>query len=266
MSRFQNSLTLKKKTIKMKHLTDEAFITDQIHQGKISQRQLNRKSIEELFTIINVLAQQEYNISTENVRVLYSAVRNCFKKHLINAGYPPQKIEALSTKFNDSGPRSAPWKPTSSRVPGRPQDGKDGNRINRWELPIDHKFYADEINAKLVGVKYFLQALSMEGVSPLSANSIQTSFIWLLGHSVEPGEYLDPIQLKPISFQRLIEHPRSIESGHLIPLDRGGKHIPENTFLMESESNRIQNNLTLDELLEWMEKVIRKYKPELFKK
>jgi hypothetical protein len=64
----------------------------------------------------------------------------------------------------------------------------------------------------------------------------------------------------------LIEHPRSIESGHLIPLDRGGKHIPENTFLMESESNRIQNNLTLYELLEWMEKVIRKYKQELFKK
>ncbi len=249
----------------MDNLIDKNLIQEQISQGSISPKKLNRKTIQELFLIINILATQEYNISVENVRLLYSSVRTCFKKHLISSGFNEKNINALNTKFNDSGPRSAPWKPTSSRVPGRPQDGQDGNRINRWELPQDHKFYADEINARLVGIKYFLQALSMENAPPLPSNSIQNSFIWLLGHSVEPSKYLDPIQLKPISFQRLIEHPRTIESGHLKPLDRGGKHIPSNTFLMESESNRIQNNLTLDELLEWLEKVLRNYKPELFK-
>jgi hypothetical protein len=31
----------------------------------------------------------------------------------------------------------------------------------------------------------------MEGVPPLPPNSIQNSFIWLLGHLVEPGQCLD---------------------------------------------------------------------------
>jgi len=245
--------------------TDQNIIEDQIKQGSILPKQLNRKKIEELLLIINVLAAQEYDISVENVRLLYSAIRTIFKKHLLAAGFQDQKINALNTKFNDSGPRSAPWKPTSSRVPGRPQDGQDGNRINRWELPQDHKFYADEVTARLVGVKYFLQALSMKGVPALPPNSIQNSFVWLLGHPVEPGQCLDPIQLAPISFSKIIENPRSIESGHVIPLDRGGKHIPSNTFLMESQSNRIQNNLTLDELWIWIEKILRKHKPEIFK-
>lgn len=247
-------------------MNDEAQIEDLIKQDKISATRISRiQSIDQLFPIIRVLAKQKYKISTKNVKLLYQAIKSCFTKHLISKGYPEKTVKAISTKFNDAGPRSAPWQPTSSRVPGRPQDGQDGNRINRWELPANHKFYADEVNARLVGVKYFLQALSMKGAPPLPSNSIQKSFIWLLDHQVEPGEYCDPIQLKPINFQRLIDDPRSIESGHLTPLDRGGNHIPKNTFLMESESNRIQNNMTLDELIEWMEKVLRKYKPNLFK-
>ncbi len=258
----------------MNEAIKKSLIQEQIKQDKISTKSLSRKRIEELIIIIDMLAfllSKDYNLSRDqeellkNVKLFYPAVRVLFKKHLTSAGFNERNINAICTKFNDSGPRSAPWKPTSSLVPGRPQDGKDGNRINRWDLLEDHKFYATEIDAKLVGVKYFLQALSMEGAPPLPPNSIQNSFIWLLGHPVEPGKYLDPIQLKPISFQRLIENPRSIESGHLTPLDRGGRHIPSNTFLMESESNRIQNNLTLDELLLWMEKTLRRYKPELFK-
>lgn len=262
------------KTRLMNEAIKKSLIQEQIKQDKISTKSLSRKRIEELIIIIDMLAfllSKDYNLSRDqeellkNVKLFYPAVRVLFKKHLTSAGFNERNINAICTKFNDSGPRSAPWKPTSSLVPGRPQDGKDGNRINRWDLLEDHKFYATEIDAKLVGVKYFLQALSMEGAPPLPPNSIQNSFIWLLGHPVEPGKYLDPIQLKPISFQRLIENPRSIESGHLTPLDRGGRHIPSNTFLMESESNRIQNNLTLDELLLWMEKTLRRYKPELFK-
>lgn len=262
------------KTRLMNKAIERNLIQEQIKQGKILPKDLNGKQIDELLIIIDILAllvSEDYNLSRDqeallkNVKLLYPAVRVLFKKHLTSAGFNETNINAICTKFNDAGPRSGPWKKNSSRVIGGPQDGKDGNRINRWHLPEDHKFYATEIDATLVGVKYFLQALSMEGAPPLPPNSIQNSFIWLLGHPVEPGKYLDPIQLKPISFQRLIGHPRSIESGHLTPLDRGGRHISSNTFLMESESNRIQNNLTLDELLLWMEKTLRRYKPELFK-
>ncbi|MBG0748374.1 MAG: hypothetical protein I4E98_17550 [Planktothrix agardhii KL2] len=258
----------------MNEAIERNLIQEQIKQGEILSKHLNGKQIDHLLIIIDILAllvSKDYNLSRDkeellkNVKLLYPAVRVLFKKHLTLAGSNPKKIDAISTKFNDSGPRSAPWKPTSSRVPGRPQDGEDGNRTNRWHLPEDHKFYATEIDAKLVGIKYFLQALSMEGAPPLPPNSIQNSFIWLLGHRVEPGQCLDPIQLEPISFLRFIENPRSIESGHVIPLDRGGKHIPSNTFLMESQSNRIQNNLTLDELWVWIEKILRKHQPELFK-
>jgi hypothetical protein len=182
-----------------------------------------------------------------------------FKTLLLSAGYEERKIRAIITKFRDAGRRSAPWKPTSSRIPGRPQDGKDGNRINRWELSAEHKFYATQVNATLVEVKYFLQALSMNGSPVLPDNSIQNSFIWLLEHPVKPGIYLDPIQLIHIEFSQLIDSARTIQSGHLIPLDRGGTHIPQNTFLMLDRSNQIQGNQTLDELLELMTRVVKGY-------
>jgi hypothetical protein len=80
----------------------------------------------------------------------------------VNFGYDARQVLRITTKMRDAGRRSPPWKPTSSRVPGRPQDGSDGNRIKRWLLAADHKFYADEINATLVEVKYYLQLLQYE--------------------------------------------------------------------------------------------------------
>ncbi len=98
-------------------------------QGEISPGQVgNIKSIEDLFLVIRILTREEYAISDENVRILISAIANLFKKHLLSAGSTQKKVNALKTKFRDAGRRSAPWKPTSSRVPGRPQDGADGNR------------------------------------------------------------------------------------------------------------------------------------------
>jgi hypothetical protein len=135
-------------------------------------------------------------------------------------------------------------------VPGRPQDGADGNRINRWLLPKDHKYYADEMTATLVEIKYFLQALSMLRAPEVENSSFQKAFEWLTGHIVKPGNYLDPITLLPIDFEDFLANPRQITSGHLFPLDRGGKHEPGNTFLMTRESNMLQGNNTLPELLE----------------
>lgn len=210
---------------------------------------------------IKRLARYEYAITPENVRTLISATTALFRTWLINrGGYTEGQVTKLTTKFRDAGRRSAPWKPTSERVPGRPQDGADGNRRLRWLFEPDHKFYADEVSATLVEVKYYFQTLSMEDAPPLPPNTLQDSFLWLLKHRIEPGLYLDPIQLIPISLKEFVIEPRLVQSGHLIPLDRGGKHIPDNGFLMLARSNQIQGNQTLEELINIMERIVRKHR------
>ena len=238
---------------------DEEIIEADIQLINVSAHQLARQPIEFHSQLIKKCSQQKNSISEQNVRVLITLISSFFKRHLLSAEYEERKIRAIITKFRDAGRRSAPWKPTSERVPGRPQDGDDGNRRNRWLFHVDHKFYATEINATLVEIKYFLQALSMEGVPPLPLGSIQNDFSWLIEHSIEPGAYLDPIQLTPIPFEQLINEPRTINSGHLTPLDRGGRHIPGNAFLMLYRSNQIQGNQTLEELTDWAHRFVQNY-------
>jgi hypothetical protein len=148
----------------------------------------------------------------------------------------------------------------SSRVPGRPQDGQDGNRINRWLLPTDHKFYADEKTATLVEIRYFLQALSMHNAPPVVNSSALNTWRWLLEGPFGTGEYLDPVQLIPIDFQRFFAEPRIVTSGHLVPLDRGGRHEPHNTFLTLKTSNDLQGFLTLDELLNLLDRILEAHR------
>lgn len=218
------------------------------------------ESTETLSNLIKDLGERDDAISVAEVQILIAAITTFFKRHLIEAGYQGRNITALTTKFRDAGRRSAPWKPTSGRVPGRPQDGADGNRRPRWHFSPDHKFYADEKNATLVEVKYYLQTLAMQDAPPLPVDSFQTAFLWLLGHPVLPGEYKDPIQLIPINFIQFIQDPRSVQSGHLVPLDRGGRHIPENTFLMLARSNQLQGNLTVSELIELMAQIVDRHR------
>ena len=90
--------------------------------------------------IIKTLAQHEYDISEDDVRILISEIISLFKTHLISAGYSAKNIQTLITKFRDAGRRSAPWQPASQKVPGRPQDGADGNRRLRWLFESEHKF------------------------------------------------------------------------------------------------------------------------------
>jgi len=217
--------------------------------------------LDQKFTQIRALALKQHQITSVEVRRLIRLVSGVFVYYLRETGHDPRQILRITTKFRDAGRRSAPWRPTSSRVPGRPQDGNDGNRINRWLLPPEHKFYADEITATLVEIKYFLQALSMEGGPSLPEGSIQTCFSpWLIEHEVRPGLYLDPIQKISIQLHEVVNDARIIQSGHLDPLDRGGKHHPNNTFLMLSRSNQLQGNLTLTELLHVMEAIVARHK------
>lgn len=209
---------------------------------------------------IHAIAEKRYDVSLEEVRTLISLVGSVFRNSLLEIGFPARQITRLTTKFRDAGRRSAPWRPTSSRIPGRPQDGSDGNRISRWLLPGDHKFYADEKTATLAEIKYYLQALSMKNAPSVSSYAIQESFTpWLIEHPVGPDLYLDPIQLISIDLADVINDARLIQSGHLIPLDRGGKHEPCNVFLMLARSNQLQGNMTVDELVQLMEVIVLRH-------
>ena len=196
----------------------------------------------------------------EDARRLITLTSGLFRTLLSNAGVERRDITKVTTKFRDAGRRSPPWQPHSNITPGRPQDGADGNRRNRWLFDPDHKFYATEVTATLVEVRYFLQSLSMSDAPRLPEDSIETAFEWLIDHPVLPGEYFDPIQLIPMSLESFIEEPISIQSGHIIPLDRGGRHEPQNAFLMLRRSNQLQGNLTVDELVDLMEEIVRRHR------
>jgi hypothetical protein len=208
---------------------------------------------------ISHLAKLKFDISEQEARELISEITTIFNKSCADFGYDKRQILRITTKMRDAGRRSPPWKPTSSRVPGRPQDGSDGNRIKRWLMTPDHKFYANEIDATLVEVKYYLQLLSMDDAPALPQNTLQKVFDWLVEHDVTPNSYLDPIQLIPISLKDVMNDARTIQSGHLHPLDRGGKHIPKNAFLMLHRSNQLQGNLTLDELVALMNEIVKRH-------
>lgn len=114
---------------------------------------------QKLINRIKERAKFQFKISEEDARILIKDMTGLFREMCLLHGYDRRSILRITTKLRDAGRRSPPWKPTSSRVPGRPQDGKDGNRIKRWLLPTDHKFYANEVIATLVEVKYYLQLL-----------------------------------------------------------------------------------------------------------
>jgi hypothetical protein len=214
--------------------------------------------------LIQVIARKGRLLTLSDARALIKLVKLLFDQSGIQAGFQPALLRALTTKFRDAGRRSAPWKPASSKVPGRPQDGSDGNRINRWLMPEDHKFYANEIDATLVEIKYYLQAFSMLN-APKSQYDIKNIFTpWLVKHEIVPGAYRDPVQRIQINFIEFINEPRLIQSGHLDPLDRDGRHVPENTYLMLYRSNQIQGNMKMEELIDLMTKIVEDYKNNPF--
>jgi hypothetical protein len=210
------------------------------------------------FLQLVALAANETHLPISDARHMIHLISRLFRQTMLDAGHDGRQITRITTKFRDSGRRSPPWRPASSRVPGRPQDGADGNRINRWLLEKGHKFYADEITATLVEVKYYLQAFSMTG-APSIPSEVGVAFSWLIEHPVEPGMYVDPIQVIPINLHEVVTDARLIQSGHLIPLDRGGQHEPKNAFLMLARSNQLQGNLTVDELLRLMQDILARH-------
>lgn len=216
--------------------------------------------VDKSYRFISEVGSLQYDISVDQVRTLIKHVINITKFTLQSGGVSDRNITRLTTKLRDAGRRSPPWSAHSSRVPGRPQDGSDGNRQNRWLFSTDHKFYADEVTATLVEVKYCFQCLSMLNAPQQASHCLYDKYVWLTGHYIAPGMYNDPIQLVPINFPDVIQDLRNLHSGHLVPLDRGGKHEPNNTFLVLARSNQLQGNLTLNELIDLMTEIVSRHK------
>ena len=223
-----------------------------------SRNKDNLEICEQVLIHVDEKKKSGLDLNEIDVRAFIVALKVCLEK-ACKSLYNSKDVTGLCTKLRDAGRRSAPWKPTSSVVPGRPQDGSDGNRINRWLLEETHKFYASEIVATLVEAKYYLQLFSMLNAPNFPINNMENRFQWLVEHPIKSGTYKDPIQLIDIDFSEIIIERRNIQSGHLHPLDRGGKHIPDNTFLMLARSNQIQGNLTAAELIDLMKFIVQQH-------
>lgn len=226
---------------------------------KISSIDVFISKLEQLKDCPGETVSERINRTTvEEARVLIKLWSELFRWLLIDNGYEQRQITRLTTKFRDAGRRSPPWQPGSERGNRRPQDGADGNRRNRWLFEPIHKFYAEEKVATLSEVRYFLQTLSMEGAPEIPGERLENEFRTILGHPLKPGLFLDPLQKIPVEFQKFITNPRYVESGHLVPLGRGGRHTPDNATLMLRASNRLQADLTLEELLEIMAGILER--------
>ena len=206
------------------------------------------------------LANQGEGMSVGQAEQVMGLITALFRSLMDGLPHDSQHTKAIITKFRDAGRRSPPWRATSPTVVGLPQDGADGNRRNRWDFKADHKFYADKKTANFVEIKYYLQALSMDNAPAVPCEDFADAWRWLVNHRVEPGKYRDPIQLISVDLNQFVANRRYVESGHLVPLDRGGRHVPGNSFLMITESNRMQGNLTVDELLHLMKGTLERQK------
>ncbi len=189
------------------------------------------------------LSKRIKRTTIEDARVFIHLWSDLFRKLLIENGIDKRQVTRLTAKFRDAGRRSPPWQPGSETGNRRPQDGADGNRRNRWLFDGKHKFFADEVTATLSETRYFMQTLSMKGAPSIPDGRLETEFVSILGHPLRPGMFLDPIQKIPVEFQKFVASPRYLESGHYIPLGKGGKHTPDNATLMLRDSNRLQADL-----------------------
>ena len=211
----------------------------------------------ELVAALAAIGPRGPSLSKGDVREALRLARGVFRSACKREGHEERHITAVLRKFNDAGRRSAPWQAVSSRVPGRPQDGADGNRILRWQLPKNHKFYASEVDATLVEIKYIFQVLSMTGAPAVKNGTSLGSWSWLYQGPAQPGTFRDPIRLIEIQFTDFLHNRRLMTSGHINPIDRGGRHEHKNTSLMLKVSNDLQGNLQVNELLDQMWAILR---------
>ena len=239
--------------------------------SKLSVRRRIQREIQEIRRLLSSLTAEEQTAILQNLENaseqfaydLLLAWRRLFMYILMDSG-EENVAKQILRKFNDAGRRSPPWRPGSAR-PGaiRPQDGADGNRRNRWLFGEDHEFFATMTMACFVELKYVLQTFSMLNAPPLPDECRDfiehPILIRILGHRISPGAFLDPLTKETPDLNEFKRDRRYIESGHIVPHGRGGRHIVDNSTLMLRSSNRMQADFTIQEAVENMVHVLRKH-------
>jgi hypothetical protein len=147
-----------------------------------------------------------------------------------------------------------------------------------YTLPLNQEVRGG-YNHRIVLIKTMLQYLSLEigngyltpfigdglfndskpGEKPtLFPKRFANNFKWLLGHSVKPGAFTDPLlpKLTP-TFTDLLENSDVFTMGHYrSPFCRGGKHHFTNTSVQTGFSNnKIQKRQTFDEAVNFIKNV-----------
>lgn len=196
------------------------------------------------------------SITVDDARQIVVDVSWLFRLHLLAHGVDKDTVRHMMTKFRDAGRRSPPWMEGSAKGARKPQDGADGNRRSRWLFTPSHEYYASETVATLAEVKFYFQTLSMEGAPALPTDQLRYKFTRFLGNELTPGAFLDPIQKTPVSFAEFAKDARYIESGHLVPHGRKGRHEPGNATLMLKSSNRLQGDKTVDETMALLKRIL----------
>jgi hypothetical protein len=168
------------------------------------------------------------------------------------------EVNRLALKVYDSAIRPRRNKASSNRT-----------------LPLNQEVNGGD-NHRTVLIKTMLQYLSLEigdgqltpfvgdgifndskpGQKPtLFPKRFADNFKWLLGHSVKPGAFTDPLlpELTP-TFTDLMENSDVFTMGHYKnPFCRGGKHHFTNTSVQtEFSNNAIQKRKTLDEAVSFI--------------
>lgn len=207
------------------------------------------KEIKELALNLGLNSSNPPEPSDVNAYGILMKVRKLFRDFLLLNGIAGETLEQILRKFNDSGRRSPPWQAGSETGHRRPQDGADGNRQNRWLFPPTHDFYATKPMSCLVEMRFVLQTLCMLNAPELPADILKDSFIGILSHDLTPGKFLDPLTKESPDFNEFIRDRRYIESGHVVPHAKSGKHNYKNATLMLRDSNRQQADYTIDECI-----------------
>jgi hypothetical protein len=216
--------------------------------------EINQESIRLGLTLPNFQEPSDDD-SYELLRKLRQLLRDVLQEK----GIEKKIIQAFLTKFVDSGRRSPPWQQGNEDGHRRPQDGADGNRQNRWLFDTEHPYYATKSMGCLVEIKFILQTFSMGNVSNLPSDILQNSFNGLLDHVLAPGLFVDPLTGNVIDFNKFVADRKYLESGHINPHGRGGRHTYNNATLMLRDSNRQQADLTIDECLENMAIILKNH-------
>ena len=205
---------------------------------------------------INTILQEDVPPTLEESRELYTCLRKVVRRTILDTPNGSEFANNLLKKVFDITIRSAPTESHSSEVAGGPQSGDDGNRRSRWEYEEDHPYYATETTSILTFCRFLLQFFCISGAPelPSELNCDGLANLLLIEGGISPGTHTDPISLEQVGSWnelRTSEGRRGFELGHFTPYARGGRHTLENAFLQTIQSNRIQGNNTLDELIEW---------------